>query len=76
VCGLSLLSPWTANPTIGFFVSALAIEHVSNAIDTASARTYVVGFFFLPGKIPISLQMIPSMISSAPPPIESRRVSR
>ena len=33
-------------------------------------------FFFLPGKIPMSLQIIPSMISSAPPPIERSRESR
>src|SRR5690606_34505602 len=34
------------------------------------------GFFFLPGRMFISLQMMPSMISSAPPPIDMRRVSR
>jgi hypothetical protein len=32
--------------------------------------------FFLPGRMPMYLQMMPSMISSAPPPIEPRRVSR
>lgn len=32
--------------------------------------------FFLPGRMPISLQMMPSMISSAPPPMDTRRVSR
>ena len=31
---------------------------------------------FLPGRVPISLQMMPSMISSAPPPIDTRRTSR
>jgi len=34
----------------------------------------VHGFF--PGRVPISLQMMPSMISSAPPPIDTRRISR
>ncbi len=32
--------------------------------------------FFLPGRMPSYLQMIPSMISSAPPPMLSRRESR
>ena len=32
--------------------------------------------FFFPGRMPISLQMIPSMISSAPPPIDTSRTSR
>jgi hypothetical protein len=32
--------------------------------------------FLFPGRMPISLQMMPSMISSAPPPIDTRRTSR
>ncbi len=32
--------------------------------------------FFFPGRMPMSLQMIPSMISSAPPPMDTRRTSR
>ena len=39
-------------------------------------RGYSAFFFFLPGRMFISLQMMPSITSSAPPPIESRRVSR
>ena len=34
----------------------------------------VHGFF--PGRMLMSLQMMPSMISSAPPPIDTRRTSR
>ena len=33
-------------------------------------------FFRWPGSVPMPLQMMPSMISSAPPPIEVSRESR
>ena len=32
--------------------------------------------FFLPGRMPMYFEMMPSITSSAPPPIEARRLSR
>lgn len=45
--------------------------------DHAAARfASFSAFFFLLGRVPINLQMMPSMISSAPPPMEMSRESR
>jgi hypothetical protein len=47
----------------------------SSAYAVAGVSAFGTALRF-PGNVPMNLQMMPSMISSAPPPIESSRVSR
>ncbi|MNF96347.1 hypothetical protein D3C84_791340 [compost metagenome] len=52
------------------------VQHAVVQFQQQGLANRQVVHFFLPGRMPMSLQMIPSMISSAPPPIDTRRTSR
>ncbi|MCY1437298.1 hypothetical protein D9M71_534550 [compost metagenome] len=52
------------------------VQHAVVQLQQQSLANRQAVHFFFPGRMPMSLQMIPSMISSAPPPIDTSRTSR
>ena len=52
------------------------VQHAAVAVQQQGVARGQQAHAFLPGRMLISLQIIPSMISSAPPPIDTSRTSR
>ena len=67
----------TSYPATLMESSGISVYSSCNNIMSAIMSIYLVYFFFFSGlgRMPIVLQMIPSITSSAPPPMEVRRRS-
>jgi hypothetical protein len=67
-------------PAIHVFATAAQKEDVDPrdkpGDDSFSFGRDSVHDFFLPGRMPMYFEMMPSITSSAPPPMEARRLSR
>jgi|GEM_PF-4796073 len=67
-------------PAIHAFATAIQKEDVDTR-DKPGHDNFLLNcghraYFRLPGRMPMYFEMMPSITSSAPPPIEARRLSR